>query len=219
MTDEEEQQQQQPVLEAWPAEPIMFSSEHLRPLLLQQRQQKALVLDMNGVLIHRPSGQHPTHGTLRPHAHAFVAALAPHFALGLWSSMTAANLAHWARRALPPGVFPAACLSQAHCTLVANGRVCAKTGRLKPLFRKDLARAADALGVCVQQIVLVDDSPEKLSDAHRRLLARVPSFAGRGDDALLRAPDGALCAWLLRLAASPLTAEEFIAAEPLRLTD
>lgn len=139
---------------------------------------KLLVLDLDETLIHaseepldRPAdfGFREYHVYKRPHLDAFLAYAFAHFDVGIWTSSGIRYAQEVSARILDVERLRFLWASP-RCTL----RRCRATGQLHPLKR--LAKLK-RLGYSLQQMIAVDDTPEKHGDNYGNLV-RVYGYTG-----------------------------------------
>jgi len=135
----------------------------------------------------------------RPHAHRLLAFAASHFDVGIWSSSSADYVAQVVAALLPAGVTLKFAWAVERCVqrpdLASGGYV----------FIKDL-RKLQRFGYLVDDVLIVDDSPEKIARQPRSHL-RVAPFFGDPADAELLVVERTLATLLSEADRNPTAAE------------
>ena len=174
-----------------------------------------MVLDLNGVLVHRGGyiagrerSVHLEHGCI-----AFLDWLSSRAVLSFWSSIAGRNIRRVVDVVLQFTSLnreDVRVLSQRHCTLTSY--VDASNPK-KPIFLKNLEVYAKMLGLeTVEDVLLVDDGPQKnlLNDVHSAI--HPPIWSGDDEDRFITAQ---LQPWLEGLFRSSVPVTEYVKRVPL----
>ena len=174
-----------------------------------------MVLDLNGVLVHRGGyiarREHSVH--LRPGCTTFLDWLSSRAVLSFWSSIADENIRRVVDAVLQFTSLnreDVPVLSQRHCTLTSYVDV---SNLEKPIFFKNLEMYAKMLGLeTVEDVLLVDDGPQKnlLNDVHSAI--HPPTWSGDDDDRFITAQ---LQPWLEGLFRSSVPVTEYVKWVPL----
>ena len=174
-----------------------------------------MVLDLNGVLVHwggyiagRERSVH-----LRPGYTTFLDWLSSRAVLSFWSSIADRNIRRVVDAILQFTSLnqeDVQVLSQRHCTLTSYVDA---SNPEKPVFLKNLEVYAKMLGLeTVEDVLLVDDGPQKnlLNDVHSAI--HPPTWSGDDDDRFITAQ---LQPWLEGLFRSSVPVTEYVKRVPL----
>ena len=174
-----------------------------------------MVLDLNGVLVHRggyiAGREHSVH--LRPGCTAFLDWLSSWTVLSFWSSIADRNIRRVVDVVLQFTSLnreDVQVLSQRHCTLTSYVDT---SNSEKPVFLKNLEVYAKMLELeTVEDVLLVDDGPQKnlLNNVHSAI--HPPTWSGDDDDRFITAQ---LEPWLKGLFRSSVPVTEYVKRVPL----
>jgi RNA polymerase II subunit A small phosphatase-like protein len=148
---------------------------------------KLLILDLDETLFH--ASEQPLdspcncmqiggfHVYIRPHLTAFLESCFNHFYVGVWTSASADYASQMVESLFPHGHQPRFLWHRQHCVQHFDS----VSGEIH--YIKDLKKIKRK-GFDLRQVIVVDDSPEKLQ-RHYGNLVRAKPFRGKADDELL----------------------------------
>ena len=189
-----------------------FASKSMMPKEVSRRMY-TFILDLNGLLLHRTYTRRTLHVLRRPSVTAFLNWLRLQAEIVLWSSVTLSNMDKMLNTLLADTSFgpgDVTFLTQTACT---KSTYKAPSAPDKPIFLKDLSAYARIAGLsCVEDVLLIDDSPVKnlINDPDNVVFPR--SWCGDTRDTFL---DAHLRPWLERLFKSNEVVPMFVKNNPL----
>lgn len=165
--------------------------------------ERLICMDMNGVLIFRT--KHSI--SVRPYALPFLEVLCSHFKVGFWTSMLPVNL----KRALNVILRESKTLKMEDFLFLWGQDKC--EGKY-PNFKKPLSKIVADFPQFEDNILMIDDSPEKFTEEDRGVLCTPLSWEKSMKDDSFLDPQGPFALWLLELSASSLSVRSFISDYP-----
>lgn len=165
--------------------------------------EKLICFDMNGVFIFRTKNSI----SVRPHALAFLNLICSHFKVGFWTSMIPSNL----EKSLKTILRGSETLKKEDFLFLWGQDKC--EGKY-PNFKKPLTKIFTAYPQFEDNILMVDDSPEKFSEEDRGVLCTPLSWEKTMKDDSFLDPQGPFVLWLLEFSSSSLSARSFISDYP-----
>lgn len=161
--------------------------------------ERLIVIDMNGVLIFRTKRTI----SVRPYVLPFLEVLCSHFKVGFWSSMLSINL----EKALNTILRESQTLKKDDFLFLWGQDKC--EGRW-PNFKKPLCKIVAEFPQFEDNILMIDDSPEKFTEEDRGVLCTPLSWEKSMKDDSFLDPKGPFATWLLELSSSSLSVRSFI---------
>lgn len=160
---------------------------------------KLLVLDLNGVLIHRRQFSSSDY-ILRPHALEFVKRMSMHYVLAIWSSAKKDTVKKLTKKIFQPEKF---CRSrflfiwnQDHCDMVKDGEdvhgeqrqpeILDKATRFygdskKPVMLKNLSKVIDSFPQFKRKVILIDNDSYKTVENTPASVFNIPSYSPKDE--------------------------------------